>query len=47
MTTVSIAQGTPALYIYAKLMPNYEVASVSEITGNQNNATYNKVQTFI
>ncbi|WPC17804.1 PDZ domain-containing protein [Pediococcus inopinatus] len=46
MTTVSIAQGTPALYIYAKLMPNYEVASVSEITGNQNNATYNKVQTF-
>ncbi|AMV61901.1 Lon-like protease with PDZ domain [Pediococcus damnosus] len=46
MTTVSMAQGTPALYVYAKLMPDYEVDSASEVTGNQDNATYNKVQTF-
>ncbi|GAB5054668.1 MULTISPECIES: SepM family pheromone-processing serine protease [Pediococcus] len=46
MTTVSVIKGTPAMYVFAKIMPNYEVESVSDITGNQDNATYNKVQTF-
>ncbi len=46
MTTVSLMRATPALYVFAKVMPDYETASTSEITGNQNSATYNKVQTF-
>lgn len=46
MTTVSVIKGTPAMYVFAKVMPDYEIESLSDITGNQDNATYNKVQTF-
>ncbi|WP_412990126.1 SepM family pheromone-processing serine protease [Pediococcus siamensis] len=46
MTTVSIMKGTAALYVYAKVMPHYETVSVSDVTGNQDSKTYNKVQTF-
>ncbi|MBW1605447.1 SepM family pheromone-processing serine protease [Lactobacillus sp. Sy-1] len=46
LTSVGIMQATPASYLYAKLNPYYSIESVESVTGGQNSATYDRLQTF-
>ncbi|MHA8138586.1 SepM family pheromone-processing serine protease [Lactobacillaceae bacterium Scapto_B20] len=46
LTSVGIAQATPFSYLYAKLNPYYSIENVDDVTGGQDDATYDKVQKF-
>ncbi|MEJ6400763.1 SepM family pheromone-processing serine protease [Nicoliella lavandulae] len=46
LTSVGIAQATPASYLYAKLNPYYSIEKIDDVTGGQDDATYNKLQEF-
>lgn len=46
LTSVALAPARPITWLYAKLAPHYDVVSDEEVNGGQDNATYDKVQTF-
>ncbi|RMW41113.1 SepM family pheromone-processing serine protease [Lactiplantibacillus pentosus] len=46
LTSVAEAPATPALWLYAQLNPHYDVVSAEDMTGGQDDATYNRVQKF-
>jgi len=46
LTSVLTAPARPITWLYAELNPHYSVVSAAEMTDNQDDATYNKVQTF-
>jgi len=46
LTSVAMAPARPITWLYATLNPHYSVVSAAEATDNQDDATYDKVQTF-
>ncbi|UQS86467.1 PDZ domain-containing protein [Nicoliella spurrieriana] len=46
LTSVGIGQATPASYVYAKLNPYYSIEKIQDVTGGQDNATYDRLQNF-
>ena len=46
LTSVAEAPATPAMWLYAQLNPHYDVVSATDMTGGQDDATYNRVQKF-
>ncbi|MFC6180716.1 SepM family pheromone-processing serine protease [Lactiplantibacillus daowaiensis] len=46
LTSVLMAPARPITWLYAQLNPHYSVVSAAEVTGGQDNATYDKVQAF-
>lgn len=46
LTSVLMAPARPITWLYAQLNPHYSVVSAQSVTGGQDDATYNKVQTF-
>ncbi|WP_125546938.1 SepM family pheromone-processing serine protease [Levilactobacillus lindianensis] len=46
ITAVAVAQARPVSYIYAKFNPYYSIEDVADVTGGQDNATYDRVQDF-
>ncbi|QBP17923.1 SepM family pheromone-processing serine protease [Acetilactobacillus jinshanensis] len=46
LTSVEIAPVHPITYVWAKLNPKYSIESEQNVTGGQNDATYNKIQKF-
>lgn len=46
LTSVAEARATPLMWLYAQLNPHYDVVSAQDMTGGQDDATYNRVQKF-
>ncbi|AVK63212.1 peptidase [Lactobacillus sp. CBA3606] len=46
LTSVTLAKARPITWLYAQLNPHYAVVSAAEISGGEDDATYDKVQTF-
>ncbi len=46
LTSVALAPARPITWLYAQLNPHYSVVSEDEVNDGQDDATYDKVQTF-
>lgn len=46
ITSVYLQRARPVTYLWAKVAPYYTIEDQEDVTGGQNNATFNKVQDF-
>ncbi|MFB9769387.1 SepM family pheromone-processing serine protease [Lactiplantibacillus modestisalitolerans] len=46
LTSVGLAKATPVTWLFAQFNPHYSVVSAAEVNGGQDDATYDKVQSF-
>lgn len=46
ITSVALQQARPATYLMAKMVPYLSIESADDVTGGQNNATFDRVQKF-